>query len=333
MGVRSVARNWFRAASSEAPVLQESPGVPVAVCECEAWHGFMVEVLFPRATRISVAPGERATSVVDKIPSSARALLMHFNATVTHGFIDGEGELRQALDKRGLPALNFRAFDIRKSTLQARCRELGLTSLTAGREGPGEERLIVKTTLNFGGQPERNLRDRWGDRAAAFTADISETIRSHRGYVVTTRAEVPASIWADPTLVVERFVENPEGFFLRVYLAGPAGVASVVWIDGDVKKLSVGIRRRLNYFFWTPASGATVPVGPVNDRALRALEDVRRVGDAMGIDFLGADCVVDAEDRIAIVDVNKTPYWGVPRESPILSHLRHGFNALVGDFT
>ena len=75
-------------------------------------------------------------------------------------------------------------------------------------------------------------------------------------------------------------------------------------------------------------------MGPSSDRASRALVATRRIANALNADFLGADCVMDRDDEIIIVDANKTPYWGEPRQvfCYILSHLRHGFNALVGDF-
>jgi hypothetical protein len=307
--------------------------VPLAICECDAWDGFMVEVLYPWAARVSVSPGTRASPLVARIPPAARGVLMHFNASFTRGFVDSEDELRAALVERGQRVLNLGAVDVRKSTLHACCTRLGLSSARADRDGPPNERLIVKTVLNYQGRPERALRARWGDQAAKFTNGLSEAVGGHLDYIVTTRADLPPALWSDPTLVIERFLENPEGFFFRVYVVGPAGVVSVVWVDGDVKKLSVQIRRRHNYYFWTSSAGDTTALGPTTDHALRALTDTRRVAKALDVDFLGADCVIDARGNIAVVDVNKTPYWGHPRQSPILSHLRHGFNALIGDFT
>jgi hypothetical protein len=293
----------------------------------------MVEVLYPDAARVAVTPGDRAAQVLAAIPVRARGVLMHLNASCTEGFIDSESELATALAQRGQPVLNLRAVDVRKSTLHACCAQLGLPSAKADRDGPPTERLIVKTVLNFGGRPERAIVARWGARAAPFTSGVSEAIGGHLEYVVGTRAELPPAVWSDPSLVVERFFENPEGLFFRVYVVGPAGVVSAVWVDGDVKKLSVNIRRRHNYYFWTPSAGGPVAVGPSADYALRALMDTQRVAQALEVDFLGADCVMDGHGNLAVVDVNKTPYWGHPRQSPILSHLRHGFNALIGDFT
>ena len=333
MSLRSNVRRWFASAPKEAAVLQETPPGPVAVCESNAWHGFMVEVLFPHAIRISVAPGEPASRLLEVVPSTVPGVIIHLTASFTRGYIDTEQELLAGLVHRGQRVLNLGAVDVRKSTLQTCSAKLGAPSSRADREGFGHERLIVKTTLNYGGHPERTLREQWGERAAAFTANVSDAITGHLGYLVTTRAQVPPTVWDDPSLIVERFIENPEGAFFRVYAAGPAGVVSMVWVDGDVKKLSTAIRRRYNYYYWTLPSGETVTLGPSNDRALRALTTTRRIAGALEMDFVGADCMIDDEDNIVVVDVNKTPYWGEPRLSPILSHLRHGFNALIGAFT
>ncbi len=333
MTLRSAVRTWVGLGPREAPILQESPPEPLAICECNAWQGFMVEVLFSHAVRISVKPGDPASALLDAIPPTAHGVLVHLNASMTRGFIGGVEAFRTGLRERGQRVLNLDAVDVRKSTLHTRCSELGVRSARAGRDGPPDERLVVKTTLNYGGLPERALREQWGDRAAAFTADVGNAITTHLGYVVSTRAQVPVSAWSDPTLVVERFIENPEGLFFRVYVAGPAGVVSLVWVEGDIKKLTTAIRRRHNYFFWTLPSGETATLGPSSDRAVRTLMATRRIASALNADFLGADCVMDRDDEIIIVDANKTPYWGEPRRSPILSHLRHGFNALIGDFT
>lgn len=193
--------------------------------------------------------------------------------------------------------------------------------------------MIVKTVLNFGGRPERALRARYGARAARFTADLTDAVPTHHGYRVAPRQALPPGVWDDPGLVVERFIDNTEGIFLRVYVVGPAAVASVVTTPGDIKKLSTGIRRRHNYYFWTVPGGDTVALGPSAPAALEALALTRRLAEAMGLDFVGADCVLDDAGHLAVVDLNKTPYWGEPRRSPILSRLRHGFNALIGAFT
>jgi hypothetical protein len=333
MPIGRTVRGWLGLNVPEPAVMQASPGVPLAVCECNAWRGFMVEVLYPDATRISVEPGDQLSRLVSAVPASARGVLVHLNASTTRGFIADPEGLRAKLAQRGQRVLNLDADDVRKSTLHAQCEALGLASVRATAVGPEDERVIVKTVLNYGGGPERGLRDRWGERAASLTSGIHETMQGSKDYIVCRRDQVPASTWSDPSLVVERFVENPEGLIFRAYQVGPAAVVSAVWVAGDIKKLSVGIRRRLNYFFWTVDSGETVAMGPTTAQAREVARVTREIAGAMHFDFVAADCVMDSGGTIYITDVNKTPYWGEPRQSPVLAHVRHGFDAAIGDFT
>ncbi len=295
----------------------DPPRADVTVCESEGWFGFMVEVLYPTAQRITVAPGDSVSSVVAALPPSTRGVLMNINLSYTPGYLEADATWP-------LPVLNAGAIDVRKRTLHARADALGLPNARAGRAGPPEERVIVKTTLNYSGKPERLMRERWGDRATPFIQDLSERVE----YVICRRDEVALATWNDPALVVERFITNPDGLFIRAYVVGPAAVVTLAWAASDIKKLSLPQRDRRDYYFWD-----ATPLGPTSDVASRALAVARPLASALGADFWGVDGAVDTDGTIVPVDVNKTPYWGHPRQSPVLAHLRHGFNTLIGDFT
>jgi len=295
----------------------DPPSAPVAVCESEGWFGFMVEVLYPTAHRIALAPGDPVSQILAGIPPSTRAVLFNVNLSHTTGFVEQDAPWP-------FPVLNVGATDVRKRTIHTRAAALGLATARAAESGPPNERLIVKTTLNYAGKPERLIRERWGSRAARFTSDISDRVE----YVICRRDEVPETTWADPSLVVERYVTNPDGLFIRAYVVGPAAVVTLAWAAGDIKKLSLPQSDRRDYYFWD-----STPLGPASEIAARALATARPLASALGVDFCGVDCAVDTDGTIIPVDVNKTPYWGHPRQSPVLAHLRHGFNALIGDFT
>ena len=295
----------------------DPPRVPVAVCEADGWFGFMVEVLYPEAHRVQLTPGDSVSRVLSTIPGSTKGVLVNVNLSQTRNFIDPDVPWP-------IPALNINATDVRKRTIHTRALAAGLPTAAAKESGPAEERVIVKTTLNYAGKPERIMRERWGSRAAPFTADVSDRVE----YVVCRRDEVPARTWADPSLVVERYITNPDGLFIRAYVVGPAAVVTLAWAASDIKKLSLPQRDRRDYYFWD-----TTPIGPTSEVAARALATARPLALALGVDFCGIDCAVDIDGTIIPVDVNKTPYWGHPRQSPVLAHLRHGFNALIGDFT
>lgn len=295
----------------------DPPRANVAVCESEGWFGFMVEVLYPTAQRITLAPGDPVSGVLASLTSSTRGVLVNVNLSHMDGFL--------AQDARWpLPVLNLTATDVRKATIHARAASLGLPTARATQAGPSDERVIVKTTLNYAGKPERLMLERWGDRARPFAREVSDRVE----YVICRREDVPTATWTDPSLVVERYITNPEGLFIRAYVVGPAAVVTLAWAESDIKKLSLPQSDRRDYYFWD-----TTPIGPASEVALRALNVARPLATALGADFCGVDCAVDADGVIIPVDVNKTPYWGHPRQSPVLAHLRHGFNALIGDFT
>ncbi len=299
----------------------DPPKAPVAVAEFDGWHGFMVEVLFPDAYRIQLSPGDHTSRILSALPRSARALLLNINVSLTTGFLDADAEWT------GIPVLNARATDVRKRTLHACAASLGLPSAHASVTGPPDERLIIKTTLNYGGKPERLLRERFGERAARFTTDVSDTMQSTLDYRICRRADVPSAAWTDPSLVVERYITNPDGLFIRSYVVGSAAVVTLAYSTAEIKKLSLPFRDRRDHYYWNNA-----PLGPTSDIATCALAVTRRLAAGLGADFCGIDCAVDANGVIVPVDVNKTPYWGHPRQSPVLAHLRHGFNTLIGDF-
>jgi hypothetical protein len=295
----------------------DPPRASVAICESEGWFGFMVESLYPAAHRVTLTPGDRVSSVLASLPPSTRGVLININLSYTAGFLDPDTGWP-------LPVLNAGATDVRKRTIHERAASLGIPSARACESGAPDERVIVKTTLNYAGKPERLMRERFGDRAAPFTQDLGDAT----DYVVCRRDQLAPATWTDPSLVVERYVTNPDGLFIRAYVVGPAAVITLAWASSDIKKLSLPQSDRRDYYFWD-----TTPLGPTSAVAARALAVARPLASALGADFCGIDCAVDADGSVIPVDVNKTPYWGHPRESPVLAHLRHGFNTLIGEFT
>ena len=295
----------------------DPPRASVAVCESEGWYGFMVEVLYPTAHRVTLAPGDRVSTLLASLPSSVRGVLININLSYTAGFLAEDTAWP-------LPVLNATATDVRKRTLHERASSLGIPSARATVSGDPDERVIVKTTLNYAGKPERLMHERFGERAAPFTRELADPGE----YVICRRDQVAPSTWTDPSLVVERYITNPEGLFIRAYVVGPAAVVTLAWATSDIKKLSLPQSDRRDYYFWD-----TTAIGPTSEVSARALAVARPLASAIGADFCGIDCAVDADGTIIPVDVNKTPYWGHPRQSPVLAHLRHGFNTLIGDFT
>ena len=302
---------------------------PIAVCECNAWDSFMIQALCPDAVRIPIIPGEPAGRVLNAIPRAARMVVMHIDVSCTDGFLENEPALFDQLGARGVALLNARATDLRKRTLHERCAAAGIQSAVAAREGPPDDRVIIKTTLNAAGVPERRLVARGGRTSSRFRADLSEYITDPHGYVVCKRSEVPETAWQDPTLAVERYIDNPEGIFYRVYALGPATVVAQIWTDLEIKKLLSEARRREYHYFWTVA-GEHVPLSETSDDIIRAVSVARGAAAAMQVDFHGTDCVLDTDGTVIPIDVNKTPFWGNVVRPGVLEHIRLGLEYMMG---
>lgn len=321
--------NWLRSTTVVRRIERHLRRAPVVVLEHRAWHGYAIQLIQPHAMRIRVRHGEPAERVLAGVPHAARAVLMHIDASCTNGFIARAPELWEALRARGTTALNAQATDIRKRTLEARCDALGLPSAGAAREGAPDERVIIKTNLNSGGAPERQLGRALGGVANPFGEALNDTVRDASGYRVCRRDEVAADAWSDSTLVIERFIENPDGVFFRVHTVGPATCVAEVWSELEIKKVTVGVRRRVNHFYWrTPAGDKAV--GPSTDTVARVVALVHRVHAGMGITFGATDCVMDASGTLVVVDANKTPGAAdIASQPDVVAHLRRGFDDLL----
>ncbi len=302
---------------------------PIAVCECNGWDDFLIHALCPEAVRVPIAPGESGLRVSGAIGRAAKVVLMHIDASRTDGFLGEEAAFFDGLVTRGVTPLNARATDVRKRTLHERCAALGLPSAATPREGPPDEQVIIKTTLNAAGVPERRLLARGGAASERFKHDLNGEIRDPDGYRICQRQEVPAAAWTDPTLAIERYIDNPEGAFYRVYGLGPATAVAQIWTDLQIKKLALPARRRAYFFFWN-VSGDNVALNDATDDVVHAVSVARRVSVAMATEFHATDCVMDAGGSIVPIDVNKTPFWGRAVVRPgVLEHLRLGFEYLV----
>jgi hypothetical protein len=304
---------------------------PVLVCEFNAWGGYLINAARPDAIRVRLYPGERADRLLAAVPAAARVLLMHIDLSETAGFLTHEADFLAGLAERGITVLNARAVDIRKRTMHAQCEARGLPSARTGREGPPDEQVIIKTDLNCGGVPEQRLiAHGLHVQSAVPLALLSRGDTGYPEYPVCRRDEVPEAAWSDPTLVVERFIDNPEGVYFRVYALGRATVVAEAWSDEKIKKLNGPIRKRVNHFFWFE-DGTPVPLGEANARVTRAATIARQVGAALDVDFHASDCVMSGDGEIVAVDINKTPWWGPQVRPGVIEHLRRGLDGLIAE--
>lgn len=187
--------------------------------------------------------------------------------------------------------INRRALDISKSRIS--------TNLVGPEDGyPGP--VIVKSNLNFGGCPEEALRaagprwkEAWGKlRELAFRfAPLTAKTRTLKRYpIFPSLRQVPEAVFANPHLVVEKFLpELRDGcYWLRKYV-----------FLGD---RHAGIRSAARTPIVKSASSVsheTIPIPP-ELHAMRA---------RLGFDYGKFDYVVH-DGQIALFDVNRTPTYG-----------------------
>lgn len=284
-------------------------GEGLAVLEWNAWHGFMAALLFPRADRIVVDTGERWERLLDRIPARTRAVLPHIDLSRTSRVPRGRAELCAALRDRGVRILNEHVTDISKGHVQRECARLGLPTVAAAREGDPEERVIVKTVLNAGGKKERWLTR--GERRRLGVGPLSRHLRCADDYRVLRRRDVPRSWWSDPSLCVERYVDNSRNAFYRFYMVGRRQAVSRAVAAVPVRRMEGELERR-NFLFHDFAGEGVSP---------GMLETARAFVAGFRLDFGALDLVEDDDGRAYVVDVNQTPYWGSESQAGMLEHL------------
>jgi len=185
-----------------------------------------------------------------------------------------------------------------------------------GTTGP----VIVKSNLNYGGRPERALAR--AARGRGLLRRIARALRRRREPAVDPRAypvyesalRVPARVWRDPELVVERFLPERDGGFY---------CARKHWVFGD-RVLCWRARGT------EPVVKAAVVVDRSVIPASPAVEAFRR---EIGLDFGKIDFTLPAGEP-AILDVNPTPGCGrrgLPKGlPPLVEHLAPGIHDLLG---
>jgi hypothetical protein len=184
-----------------------------------------------------------------------------------------------------------------------------------GYAGP----VMVKTDANCGGQADlRNLKRRWPLLRLVAPLLSRMPWRLRRGMVgnypvFDSPAQVPAGVWANPSLVVERLLCERSGgdYGLRTWVfCGDRSIHSLTYAAHPVVKADQVLRREL--------------LGEV-PAELRALRRERGYGFGK-FDY----AVVDGQ--VALFDINPTPSLGaIPPDQalPRLRQLADGWKADV----
>ena len=230
----------------------------------------------------------------DKLPAADLAFLHVDLSVVPQEYLDAM--------KRYPIAVNGSIADIRK-----RAHSVNLVA----RGDPYAGRVIVKSDLNSGGKPEvgkRNMARSLGKLNGPMEDPAESQYR-----VYDSPAEVPAAVWDDPALVVEKFLPEQEGdtYLLRYYYFLGDAEANLVLRSREPIVKAVNTYR---VDFEPP---------PPEIRALR-----RKLGFGYGkFDYVLRD------GRVVLFDANRTPSHSLLLRQrlvePVVNRLAPGLESLL----
>ena len=297
-------------------------GDKVAVLEWRAWEGFLLtHVLGDDAERIEVDPfRELPSEEFDRICDSFATVCFQINLSVRGRLPLRIRDLTNRFVERGVFVVNGFVQDIRKSTLQKHLETIGLNSVRVTPSGSSHEVLIVKTDLNYGGDLERHLPPE-SIAAAGFEHLISPEIKGAYYYKTVLREMLPAEIWDDPAIMIEKYIDNAENSFYRVYFSGERVIIVKAFAARIIKKLS-NDPRDTNYVTDLEHLKAGKDELELSENLKR---DLVTFLEQTAVEFGCLDIVHDGNDNHYIIDLNLTPYAGRRRIDPFLTNfLREG---------
>jgi len=215
--------------------------------------------------RVSVGAGP------DECPDADLAVLHVDLSVVPDAYVEAS--------RRYPVVVNGAVLDIRKNRV-SRC--------LARRDDDWTGPVIVKTDLNCGGVPEMRLRRLNVDAGHATVAPVRPEAYTTEPYpIFESAADVPAAVWDNPGLVVERFLpeRDARGFGIRT------------WVF-------LGDRERCTRYV---GSHPIVKAGNIVAREPAAVpDDLRRERQRLGFDYGKFDFVV-CDGRSILFDANRTP--------------------------
>lgn len=316
-----IARSSESRQNVDFAIPSEGARSKVAVLEWSAWDGFLLgHVLGDDAVRIETDPFSEFPSVqFDRVCDSFTTVCFQINLSVRHRLPLGIRDLTSRFVERGVYVVNGLVQDIRKSTLHAHLEAIGLPSLKAAPSGSSDEILFVKTDLNYGGELER-----WLPPESIAAGGLEHLISPDFGayhYQTVERGMLRADIWTDPAIVVEKYVNNAEDSFYRVYFSGKQVIIVKAFAPRIIKKLSDDPR---DTNFVTDLEHLKAGTDRLQISATLK-RDVATFVENTPVEFGSIDIVHDGHDNHYIVDLNLTPYAGKKAHDAFLTDfLRRG---------
>jgi hypothetical protein len=313
---RSTSSRWHRSRCRPSVRVSEEKAVSdmrLAIYYWNRMRGYLLGKLAEGQDVVLIAAAERrdVAGISGMVPSDVEGFLFHIDLTHDAHLLRPEDRRRliDELSGVGIGVINGGVVDISKRAIQCHNRAAGLPDASADRAGPGEERLIVKTDLNSGGNPEYESLGRGRNPIVPGPGE----------YRILARRDIPDEWWTIEEIEIERFVANEDREFYRFHLLGNRVVVSAAWSEPEIKRMDGTC----------PQEDHCLDLAEIAD--LDAGEHGTWVGAArtgetfarsFGLGYGAIDIMRDDLGRFFVIDVNKTPYWGADIENAITVHLR-----------
>jgi hypothetical protein len=235
----------------------------------------------------------------------------HIDQTCDGAILKAENRrsLIEGLINCGSIVMNGQVIDISKRIIQRHNRQIGLPNVIADNVGFGDEQLIVKTDLNFGGQPEVAFRGQ----------SRTPLISGPWGYVIQCRREIPAHWWSLEELHIERFITNSDGLFYRLNIMGTKISVIEAWSGNAITRINASCEQQVTH---TDIDELAALAGTTSERWFMAAQAGVAFARTFGLQYGAIDLVKDDSDIFYVIDVNKTPYWGANMENDATVYLR-----------
>jgi hypothetical protein len=284
--------------------------------------------LRPRVRQVELLLNSEPVGVLDVILGEAGRfdrLLFHLALTDQQKLPVGKSNLLLSLRRRGINLWNADLPDLSKHQIQRWNRKLNLPSTASQALGSDEELLIVKTRFNAFADTESQL-NREERAILGYPMSWSNPIDEWNQYPVLHRCDVPAAWWKSNRLCIERFIENSDGAFARIFLVGQSVVICSSRSKRKIKRLDKAFQ--VNQLLLERRNSAEPDFANLlSHRLFGALKSAVRFADAIGLDYGAIDIVFD-ESLSYIVDVNPTPQWGPFLDPVTKAHLIKGMQGI-----
>ncbi len=277
----------------------------VLVYHWEAWQGFLISHLVADHNHYQAAYDDDISRLDNALTPNIKAVLLQINLSRSVYFPQQRAQLINDLQQRGLLVLNADVDDITKTNLHQMLHRAEVPNVKVPVAGDGDEWLFIKSNLNWGGEVEQRLPP---ELRATFADKNPRTIKKFDHYYTRQRRNIPATLWQDDSVVIEKYIVNPEDSFYRVYAFGNAIVVVKAHSSALVKKIS-GDSRDCNAFYHRDQI--------INERTQLPFNlqyTIRQFLRNIRLDYFCLDIIHNMSD-FYVVDLNLTPYAGVAQQT------------------